>query len=238
MLKKEQFLEIIDKYHLNGVIEKVGWNIKDNNLTIDFISPNQDMIGKLRCPFESADVSLGIYDTSKLIKLISILDKELLLSIEKERDIPTKLKIEDTNYTLFYSLADTSIISSVPNVKEPQYEITFKVNSTSAKLFEKAKNALGSDIKEVFTIQSFYKDESPQVKLVLGELNSHSNKIEFFIESNFEGVPSNPIMFSSLYFKEILNANKDKEGVCYLSEQGLMKVDFGDVLYYLTQLDQ
>lgn len=237
MIKKDQFVNLIEKYHLNGIVETVKWTVKDKILTIKFISPNQDMIGEIQYPFEIENVELGIYSTSQLLKLISILDKDLILTIEKEGKIPTKLKIEDSNYTLFYSLADTSIIQSVPTVNEPQYDIDFKLTSDIARLFEKAKNALGSNVKETFTIQSFYKESSPHVKITLGEPNSYSNKIEFFAEANFNGIPNEPLTFSSSYFKEILNNNKDKEGICYISEQGLMYIKYNDVFYYLTKLE-
>lgn len=237
MIKKDQLIDLIEKYHLNGIVETVKWTIKNKNLSIKFISPNQDMIGEVLCPFDLEDVDLGIYNTSQLIKLISILDKDLILTIEKENKIPTKLKIEDSNYTLFYSLADTSIIQSIPEVNTPKYDIEFKIDSNMARLFEKAKNALGSNVKEIFTIQSFYKESSPHVKIILGEPNSYSNKVEFFVEAAFEGVPSEILTFSSAYFKEILNINKDKEGRGYISEQGLMYIKYDDVYYYLTKLE-
>jgi len=235
MINKAQLLEIIERYHLNGIVETVKWNIKNKNLNIRFMVPNQDAIGELNFPINLPDCELGIYNTSRLLKLISILDKEILLSIENETN--PKLKLEDSLYTLFYSLADTDIIPDIPEVNTPSFGISFKLTAETAKLFDKAKSALGSDVKEVFQIQTFYKESVPHVKIILGEPNSHSNKIEFFIEAIFEGVPSDILMFSSLYFDEILTANKDKEGECFLSEEGLMYIKYDDVYYYLTKLE-
>ena len=43
------------------------------------------MIGNISIPFEMEDISIGIYNTSQLIKLVSIMDKELIINVEKER---------------------------------------------------------------------------------------------------------------------------------------------------------
>jgi hypothetical protein len=235
MIKKDQLVEIIEKYHLNGVVETVKWKVEDNKLLIDFIVPNQDALGQLVSSIELPNCEIGIYNTSRLLKLLSILDKEVLISIENQ--INPKLKIEDANYTLYYSLADTDIIPDVPEVNIPKFDVEFKINNDVSKLFNKAKSALGAETKEVFQIFSCYKDTSHQVKIILGDPNSHSNKIEFYVEAIFEGVPSSTLMFSSAYFSGILDANKDKEGTCYLSEEGLMYIKYDDVYYYLTKLE-
>ena len=109
--------------------------------------------------------------------------------------------------------------------------------------FAKAKGALGSNVKDIFRMSTITNDEgNKQVKFVLGEPTSHSNKVEFTTEASFENLHDGFVSFNSAYVKEILNANKDDmtEAKGYLSTQGLLKLEFktetGTSVYYLPEL--
>ena len=109
--------------------------------------------------------------------------------------------------------------------------------------FAKAKGALGSNVKDIFRMSTITNDEgNKQVKFVLGEPTSHSNKVEFTTEASFENLHDGFVSFNSAYVKEILNANKDDmtEAKGYLSTQGLLKLEFktetGYSVYYLPEL--
>ena len=91
------------QYYLN-VCESVTWKTNNNNLTIDFMSPTADIIGKVICnnfPLENSE--LAIYDTKKLSSLISICNGDLLLELEKQHKLISKLKISDLNFNLTYN---------------------------------------------------------------------------------------------------------------------------------------
>ena len=48
MISKLQLQSIIEKYHLNGLIENVKWEIyKDKQLTINFTAPSRELIGNI-----------------------------------------------------------------------------------------------------------------------------------------------------------------------------------------------
>ena len=71
MINKLKLVSIINKYYL-GMNESVKWEIKDNSLKIEFMTPSKDVIGNLTCnDFELEDSKLAIYDTKKLQNLIS-----------------------------------------------------------------------------------------------------------------------------------------------------------------------
>ena len=60
MINKSILQSVISKYYLN-VCESVTWKTEDNNLTIDFMSPTADIIGKVTCnnfPLEIVDIIL------------------------------------------------------------------------------------------------------------------------------------------------------------------------------------
>jgi hypothetical protein len=44
MIDKLNLVSIISKYHLNGMVEAVRWDIKEQNLSIGFNSPSKEMI--------------------------------------------------------------------------------------------------------------------------------------------------------------------------------------------------
>ena len=64
MIQKLLLQSIISKYYL-GVNESVKWIIKNNTLTIAFMSPNEDIIGEVTCSdFQLEDVELAIFNSS------------------------------------------------------------------------------------------------------------------------------------------------------------------------------
>ena len=46
-MEKKYLTQFIDKYHLNGLVESVKWNIKDKVITVDFITPFKNLVGKV-----------------------------------------------------------------------------------------------------------------------------------------------------------------------------------------------
>jgi hypothetical protein len=175
--------------------------------------------------------------------MLGILDMDILINVEKQHKVPTRLLIEDSNFSLQYSLADPFIIQTTPEIAEPEYEINFNIDSEFITRFSKSKSALGSNVKEIFRISTITTiDGNKEVKLVLGEPTSHSNKIEFTSPAEFEVTHSDSLSFNSAQVKEILNANKDDliEATGELSTSGLLKLKFtseiGTSVYYLPEL--
>ena len=85
MINKSKLQSIISKYYLNGLVQSVRWETKENKLSISFTSENKDIAGDLM--FENSpveDSEIAIFDTSQLNKLISVTNGELLLTLEKE----------------------------------------------------------------------------------------------------------------------------------------------------------
>ena len=71
MVKKEYIQNIISKYNLDGNVETVKWEIKDNTIIIKFISNNKDLVGIVTASeLDIKKCDLAIFDTQKLLKLI------------------------------------------------------------------------------------------------------------------------------------------------------------------------
>ena len=146
MINKNILQNVISKYYL-GEIERVKWEIKNNQLTVNFITPSKMVLGSVKCadfPLEDAD--LAIYNTKKLSSLISICNGDLLLELEKQKEILLKLNISDSNFNLSYALSDPLLIKSTGKAKPVNdWDIELKITRDEIGNILKAKSAL-SDV--------------------------------------------------------------------------------------------
>tara|TARA_R110000744_G_scaffold55731_4_gene117793 strand:- start:213 stop:947 length:735 start_codon:yes stop_codon:yes gene_type:complete len=225
MINKTIVQSVINKYYLN-VNESVKWEIENNQLEVNFMSPTREVIGKVKCnniPLE--DSKLAIYDTKKLSSLISICNGELLLELEKTNKVFTKLKVSDLNFNLTYALSDHLLIGKVGTVNLPEWVVELNLTVEDIENLIKAKSALsGVDNMLVTTTQNL--DGENVCEFVFGDESGHNNKITYQILGNIqeEGLK---IPFNSDMFKTILHSNKDMGGgILKLSSMGLMSFNF------------
>ena len=127
MVNKLVLQSVINKYYL-GENESVKWVIKDNILTINFNSPNKEVIGNIVCnSFKLEDCNLIIFNTKKLSNLLKITAGDLLLELEKTNNICTKLFVSDPDFKLSYALADPLVLGKVGTVNEPDWEVVLNL---------------------------------------------------------------------------------------------------------------
>jgi hypothetical protein len=225
-MKKLYLEDVIEKYHLNGLVERVKIQITDKTLTTKFISTQKNLVGTIEAPnVELQDCEFGIYDTSQLLKLIGITDHFLILGIEMQGKVANKLTIADNEYNLEYALADTMLTPAVPAIEEPVYDMTAEVNTEFISKFLKAKKALDTD---VFIIeQSIDVDNKPAMKFTLGGTEKHTNKVNFTLPTQYNAIPGIIVKFPIVEFGEILAANKEpKTSVLSVNQDGLLKIEF------------
>ena len=238
MINKLKLQSIINKYYL-GTNESVKWEIKDNSLSIEFMTPSKDVIGNLTCKnFELEDSKLAIYDTKKLQNLISICSGDLLLEFEKTREIYTKLNISDLNFNLSYALSDPLLINKVGNVNEADWVVDLDLTTEDIGNIIKAKSAL-AQIDNMLITTTTNLDGEDVIEIVFGDESGHNNKITYQISGDIKETDIK-LPFNSDMFKTVLQANKDMEGgKLLLSSMGLMKLsfDFDDIstTYYMVR---
>ena len=238
MINKLKLVSIINKYYL-GVNESVKWEIKDNSLSIEFMTPSKDVIGNLTCKdFELEDSKLAIYDTKKLQNLISICSGDLLLEFEKTREIYTKLNISDLNFNLSYALSDPLLINKVGSVNEADWVVDLDLTTEDIGNIIKAKSAL-AQIDNMLITTTTNLDGEDVIEIVFGDESGHNNKITYQISGDIKETDIK-LPFNSDMFKTVLQANKDMEGgKLLLSSMGLMKLsfDFEDITttYYMVR---
>lgn len=230
MINKVELQSVINKYYLNGLVEAVKWDIKGNTLNIKFTSPTKEMIGEVIFNnFNVEDSSIGISNTSQLLKLLNITSGEVLLNYVKNNKIFTKLIISDNKFTVNYSLADTLTIPRAGAYTGPdEYNLETSLDKEMIASLVKAKSAL--DDSNTVVINPYKSlDGEFQLELTFGGDIEYSNKISYYL-SNFvqKSVPSEFRMgFNSDLLKEILSVNKDSNSakLC-INLEGLMKLEF------------
>lgn len=225
MINKVTLQNIVDRYYL-GLNESVKWIIKDNNLSIDFMTPTKDVIGNITCTdFQLESSELAIFDTKKFLNLINICNGDLLLELEKTNKIPTKLHISDQSFNLVYALADSLLINKVGTVNVPEWVVDIDLESENVANLIKAKNAL-TGIDNMLVSTSVDINGSNVCSFIFGDESGHNNKITYQIQGDIKELDLS-LPFNSDMFRTILQANKDMDtGKLYVSSMGLMGLEF------------
>lgn len=227
MINKSVIQSVINKYYL-GLNESVKWNIQNNLLEIDFMTPTKDVIGSVSCDnFQLEDSKLAIYDTKKLQNLISICNGDLILELEKTNKVFTKLKISDMNFNLNYALSDPLLIDKVGTVNLPEWVVELNLTPEDIENIIKAKSAL-AQIDNMLVTTTTNLDGEDVVEFVFGDESGHNNKITYQILGDIRETDMK-LPFNSDILKTILQANKDMEGgKLFLSTMGLMRLQFSN----------
>jgi hypothetical protein len=234
-MEKQSLNHFVSKYNLAGLVESVKWESKDGSLTTSFISDDKSVLGNVTMKeFDGTDASFGVYDTTRLNKMLSVLGNDVDFSINDIDGKPVSLKFKDGSTSVNYMLADLSVIPNVPDLKQlPDFNVEIKLDSNFISKFIKSKNALDEN-NFTFTC----KDGKGQI--VLGYSNINTNRINIDVDCTCDG-DIEPISFSATYLKEILVANKEAtDATLKISSQGLSHIHFEidnyESNYYLVEI--
>jgi len=226
MINKSTLTSVISKYYLNGLNNQVKWRIKDNTLTI-YAGEAGRVCKVVANNFPLEDAELGIFDTNKLNKLLSITSGELMVSLEKMKSVYTKMHLQDTNYDLTYSLADVLILGKNTWYDDPEeWDVNLVLENEDIDALIKAKNALG-EVDSMLITTTTDLDGTPICEFIFGDNTGFSNKISYQVRNGEIKNNSIEIPFNSNIFKDILNSNKDQDFCSLkLSKEGILKIDF------------
>tara|TARA_Y100000361_G_C11102746_1_gene312893 strand:- start:80 stop:802 length:723 start_codon:yes stop_codon:yes gene_type:complete len=238
MISKNVIQSVISKYYLNGLNNQVKWRIKDNTLTI--YAGEKGRVCKVHLKdFQLEDGELGVFDTDKLSKLISITNGDLSITLEKIKSVFTKMHIADLNFDLTYSLADILILGKTTWYEDPDtWEIDVDLQMEDVDHLIKAKNAL-SDVNNMLITTTEDFDNNKVCEFIFGDNTGFSNKITYQLRGEINESDIS-VPFDSDIFKSILNSNKDMPtGKLQLSKKGMMKLMFNsddiESVYYIAR---
>ena len=235
-MEKNRINRFVQRYNLAGLIESVKWDVTDETLETSFISDDKSVLGKVSTTdFNFKNGSYGVYDTTKLTKMLSVLSNDVDVDTVDIDGKTVSLNISDKGTTATYMLADLTVIPAVPDLKQlPDFDVDISIDSSFITKFNKAKSAL-SDEKN-FTFEC----KDGVGKITLGYSNVNTNRISIGVDCKCNG-DIEPISFSAEFLKEILNSNRDaKSASLKISTQGLahlnFEVDSYKSEYYLVQI--
>ena len=236
-MEKKQLTGFIDKYHLAGNANSVRLDVKDKTLTCNFITDDQNVVGSVSMDnFDLEDVTLGVYATAQLTKLLTALDNDVKMRVNNADGTAYSINLSDTTTNVTFMLADLSVIRQVPAMKQlPDFNVKIKLTKDFADKFVKSKNALPET--ENFAIES----DAMGTNMILNYSTLNTNRITWPTVPEGVQVDLKATCFSANLFKEILVANKEAEtGFIEVSSAGLAKVSFTgkdySSTYYLVQL--
>ena len=175
------------------------------------------------------------------MNLLSITSGDLMLSLEKHRDIYTKLHLADNAFNLTYALADPLLIGKVGTVTEPEWDAVINLEIEDIDNLVKAKSAL-KDVNNMLVSVDKDLNGDNMLLFTFGDEQGHNNKITYQLYGKIaEKIASIP--FNSDMLKNILHANKDMvDGTLYLNYSGLMKLEFSTpnskTKYYIVRKEQ
>ena len=236
MISKLDLQSVIEKYHLNGLIENVKWEVdKNKQLTINFMSPTREMLGKVVYNgFPLPESAIGINNTTQLDKLLAITSGDLVLDYVKESKIISKLLIADEQFNLNYALSDLLTIPKPGEYNGPEeYNVETKLDNEIISALVKAKNALTNSENVVV------KPDILGLGFTFGGDVEYANKVSYYIQNVAPSEIDFELTYNSNLLKEILVNNKDMEnGTLHVNNNGLMKIMFNgkniQSVYYIV----
>ena len=237
-MNNTKLLRFIDKYHLGGEIKSVKWVSNGNKLSTRFISGDKSVVGSVVLDkFDGIDSSeLGVYNTSQLISLLTILGDDIKFNLSSAGEKFISIDMVDTtrNTKSKYMLSDLSVIPTPPPMKNlpDKFELKLDVTRYFINTFINGKSALPDS--DSFTILC----KGGKVNVVIGYSSIASNRVTIPVETtNFKLME--PISFNANMFASILQSNKDCESATLeVSSQGLSRIKFSidnyDSEYFLV----
>ena len=228
-MTKIELLSFINKYSLGGNVESVAWELKNDTIATNFVSSDKTLKGTVtmnNAKINSSEQEIGIYTTSQLVRMLSILDNDVTVTVSD-----TSMQVNDKYTDFSFVLADLDVIPKSPKLKmTPTFTSTIKITEDFINKFVKSYGALPEN--DFFTIEC----DAISKQLTFGYSNTNSNRISFNIDIDIEDVE--PIHFSSGLMREILVANKGTHGTLEISPVGLGRVKFNTAAttaeYYLV----
>lgn len=238
MVNKLHLVSAIEKYNLNGLIESAVWNIKDKKLDIAFTNNSKDVLGFLSS--EGLDIKNGTYaiynGTSTFLKMVSILEQDILIETLEENKEPYKFVIGDTSVNMEFTLSNPMLISKPKPLSNFTFDAELSFDSEFIDKIKKSKKALSPELVYVEAGKSMYNDDV--INFVVGKPGKLYNNIKFEMPcTKLTENEINIIPFKFDGFYEIMMANTDADS-CLISinSQGLIKINF-DYTEYKTKVE-
>jgi len=230
-MNKTKFEGFLNRYSLLGAVESVMINVDGENVSTRMISDDKTLLGSVSMKDETMpDGRYGIYTTSQLKSLLSVLDNNIKVTANDH-----SLIFNDEVSEVRYMKSQEAVIPSVPDLKaQPDFDVEIKLDDEFVSRFIKSTGALSDSDKFTFTS---YKGVH---EIVLGFSTINTNRISIKVNATVEKDVES-ITFSANFLKAILSANRGStESSLKISTAGLCVASFtgGDYTseYFLVEI--
>ncbi len=229
----------ISKYYLGGLISNTIWKVRDNTLSTSFTTEGKEMLGTVKFnEFTQPNADLGIVDTERLMRILSVLNGKCTLDYQTVHDRIIAVTLKDENAEVKFNLGDLSIFGDDPKLKNiPEFDLLLEINKESASAFVNGCNAITES--NHFTVVG----SDDEYELIV---NYDKTKNLDMIRVPVRVVSSGDVdgmSFSSLHLKSVISANKEADTISIsVSSAGLLKCTFTskdyNADYYLVAMDK
>ena len=222
-MNKQKLVKFIDKYNLGGLVNSAILSFKDNTLNTRFTSGDKSLLGILSMDnWDFEDGEFGVYNTEQLVKLLSVLDDDVTMSVSKTEEKAISIQLSDSVSKVNYMLTDTSVINRppVPESLPQNFELKININPQFITKFISGKQALPET--DTFTVVT----NNNSTNVVIGYASVNTNRVTIPV-STTEYKEMDLISFNASNFKEVLSANKECESALLeVSPDGIAKITF------------
>ena len=225
-MDKQTLMGFVNRFYLGGQTQSAPVVSTKDTLSCSFINSAKSCVGDIVLAKNGfGNYEMGLYEIQDLIKLLNVVDGELVVEANEVGDVVSQLVIKqkNNNTKVNYGLARLDVVSKKPDLTNvPDFELELKIDKHFISSFISGKGAL-SDVS-TFAILS----DGVEAKVVIGYSSStQSNKVTIPVEAKKISSLDDAIFFDADTFKEVLTANKDCESATlYVSSAGLAKVSF------------
>ena len=222
-MNKQKLVKFIDKYNLGGLVNSAILSFKDNTLNTRFTSGDKSLLGILSMDnWDFEDGEFGVYNTEQLVKLLSVLDDDVTMSVSKTEEKAISIQLSDSVSKVNYMLTDTSVINRppVPESLPQNFELKININPQFITKFISGKQARPET--DTFTVVT----NNNSTNVVIGYASVNTNRVTIPV-STTEYKEMDLISFNASNFKEVLSANKECESALLeVSPDGIAKITF------------
>lgn len=225
-MNKNIFVKFINKYYLGGEIDKAKIVAEGNTVSTKATNDSHNLLCSVKLNDFTLDAGdYGIFNTSLLLKLVSVLEDTVDINILKREKTPIGLSINDSTSNIEYVLADLNVIPTSPSLKQlPPSNVHLTLNSDLVTKYNRCFAAL-SDTDNVTLLT-----KDGEVYIVFGYSTTNSNRVSFKVGGDISS-DLKPISFNAKIFKEIITNNKDIQGEMEISDKGLASIKYVDSLF-------
>ena len=239
-MKLSTLATAIKKYYLAGLNETAIWKI-DNTaklLKIGTSTPNQVICAVVEVPItdEIATTEFGVSDTTKLVKMLGVLNEDVVFSVNEDATTKkvTSIALASGDIDMQYVTADLKVIRDNKMVQVfkgpyPQFEVEIVVDNEFVENYLTAKSALSDSEYVVFQNNP----ATTKLEMIFGQVHNgnkalNTSKIKISPKTNDgKSTLALPLSYNAEYLRQILAANTGSESaVLKLSTNTLGYVEY------------